>query len=121
MTVTLNSLNFSIVTNNDDMIQINVKKRSNCLPADIAQARWEMFFPGTRIPAVTKENSDITILDGAIKFLLEHTDTVDLIPGEYVHEPTIITVDGRIHTVTEGDLDLTPGIVTVRKILTDPP
>jgi archaellum component FlaG (FlaF/FlaG flagellin family) len=131
MTVTVSNLDFSIVTNNDDMVQINVNKRSDCLPASIASAKWEMFFPNTRTVAVVKENADIMIVDreidgeiypdAAIKFMLEHTDTIDLPAGKYPHEATIITEDGRIHTVTQGDFDLTAGFILVRRQFTPEP
>lgn len=131
MTVTYQNLDFSIVTNNDDMIQINVNKRSDCLPASVASAKWEMFFPNTRNVAVVKENVDIMIVDrtidgevyfdSALKFMLEHTDTVDLAAGLYPHEATIYTEDGRIHTVTQGDFDLTTGTVLVRRQFTPEP
>lgn len=134
--IILPSLNFSLVTNNDDMIQINPLKRSDGLPPSIQSAQWEMFNPGTRTAIVTKTGSDILIVPvtykgivypiGSVKFLIEHTDTAPdgppgLTPGEYPHELTVITTDGRIHTVTQGDIDLTAGIVTIRDILTPPP
>lgn len=134
--VILPSLNFSLVTNNDDMIQINCLKRSDGLPASVSSAKWEMFAPGTRTPVITKSGSDIIITSiiingvtyaaAAVKFLIEHTDTAPdgppgITPGEYPHELTIVTTDGRIHTVTEGDIQLTNGIVTIRDILTPPP
>lgn len=134
--VILPSLNFSLVTNNDDMIQINVLKRSDGLPAAVQAAKWEMFNPGTRDAIITKEGSDIIITSitvggvvypaGAVKFMIEPTDTAPLgppgiTPGEYPHELTITTTDGRIHTVTEGDMYLTAGTVTIRDILTPPP
>jgi hypothetical protein len=125
------TLNFSLVTNNDDMVQIDVNKSSDGLPASILSARWEMFAPGTRDAVITKEGSDVLIVDrtidgtlypdSAIKFLVEHTDTEDLGHGEYPHEATIVTTDGRIHTVTEGGVELMNGIVTIRNILTPPP
>lgn len=132
MTVVYNNLNFSIVTNNDNVVQIDINKMSDGLPASVGSAKWQMFFPGTTEPAVTKNNVDITLVNrtvagvlypnSAIKFTIAHTDTADFDNGKYPHEATIITTDGRIHTVTDqGDCCLPNGVVCVRKELTGAP
>lgn len=129
--ITLPGLNFSLVTNNDDMIQMNVDKKSSCLPASIQSAQWEMFAPGTRTAILTKNGSDIIIIDrtingilwpaSAFKFMIEKEDTVNLDLGYYPHEATIITTDGRVHTVTQGDILLMAGQVYIRDQYTPPP
>lgn len=136
MSVTVcNGLDFSLVTNNDDMVQIIVFKKSTKLPARLQSGKWELFprgaKPQTVPPILIKEGAEAFIVDvtvdgvvypdGGLQFFIEKEDSDDLDQGYYPHEATIITTDGRVHTVTMPDAELTNGKIFFRKQYTPPP
>lgn len=115
-----NPLDFSIITNNTDTVQVDVTKTSDGLPAvlDDTEIIVDIFPPNSNIAVVRIPDADITKITGGFQFTLTPTITKAWLAGDYTYEPVITFTGGGVHTVSNGDFDLTPGVIRVRRQLT---
>lgn len=127
MTLYVNTLDFSMVANNDMLIEtVAVDKLDGSLRSlTDASIKWQLFRPGTRSPLVTKSTDDgsITILDqitqkGRFKFQLNAADTFGFETGCYPHEAVVIDEEGNANTLTAGDQKVSAGNAFIRQELT---
>ena len=121
----MSSLDFSIVSNNNDTIQLNVLD-ANGQPVILTGTtpKWQMFDPTTGLPVVTKLSSQIAIVNSslgvanALAIAILPVDTIGLAQGYYPHEAVKTSSAGSAVTITDNDPILSYGIGFIRKQLT---
>lgn len=110
------NLNFTVITNDDNIILITLVGKYTQLPVvlDGASAVVTIYLPGTTTPVLEYTNATIVGHDG-LQFIIPHTDVASLSAGNYGIVIVVTMDDGSIHTVNNGDMDLTTGIMKVVK------
>ena len=107
-------LNFTVISNDDNFVQVSLTNILNGQPINIfgAEIEVDVYAPGTdSSPIITKSGVDITIGDGYFQFPLTNSDVQNLDPGNYPWIALITLVDGTRHTVNCGDIDQSTGII----------
>lgn len=104
-------LNFGVITNDDNIIQVNLTNTLTGLPITIESGVINFYLPNTdSLPVITKS----AILGiGNFLFQLSNTDIVDLPAGLYSWVAVVTLSDRTQHTVNCGDINLTTGIMRV--------
>lgn len=114
-------LDFTLITNDDNVIQVTLTNIINNQPIQIFGADIEVsvYAPDTdSAPIITKNGVDISIVDSSFQFTLTHSDVENLAVGLYSWVAIISLTDGTRHTVNCGDIDQSTGII---KIVRRPP
>jgi hypothetical protein len=107
-------LDFTVITNDDNIIQTNVTDEINMLPFDLsgASVTVNIYAPGTETnPIIMVEDIDIVLGTGQFQWPLTHAQVEGLASGHY---PWIALVDlpgGTQHTVSCGDINQTTGTI----------
>lgn len=109
-------LNFTIITNDDNIVQVSLTNIIDGTSIDISGAQIEvsLYAPGTEAPAILmKDGVDITIGVGFFQFPLTHSNVENLTPGLYPWVAIITLSNGTRHTVNCGDIDQSTGFIKV--------
>ncbi len=118
-------LDFEIVTNDDTLVELLIRKRSDQSAHNLtgAEITWRLFGPDGSV-LIEKAPDDITILDqtastGKIQFMIEQADSAALNTAYYPHEAVVVQTSQN-NTVTNGDDLLTAGRAYIRRQLKAP-
>ena len=104
-------LNFGVVTNDDNVIQVSLNNRITGQPITIKSGIINIYLPNTdSMPVITKT---VQVVNGSFQFGLTRTDISSLLPGLYAWIAIVTLADGTQHTVICGDRNLTTGIMKV--------
>lgn len=109
-------LDFTIINNDDNVIQVFLTNILTNLPIDIsgASAEVSIYAPGTNEPAILVLGVDnIVISQNYFTFSLAFADVSGLTAGNYPWVAILTLANGLRHTVNCGDIDLTTGVIKV--------
>lgn len=104
-------LNFGLITNDDNFIQVNLTNILTGQPVQISTVTISIYAPNTNSgPVLTPAGTPI---NGGFLFTISRASAQNLVPGLYSWIAIVMTTDNTYHTVTNGDINLTTGIINV--------
>ncbi len=108
-------LNFTLITNDDNTIQVALANIITGQPISLsgASAIVSVYQAGVSAPIIVKDNSEIMIVGNTLQFTLSHSDVINLAAGNYPWIAIVNLADGTQHTVNCGDINLSTGIIRV--------
>jgi len=106
-------LNFSIFNTDDNFIKINLTNIVTSQPISIVSGVLSIYAPNSISSSAPVLSPAVVPLSSGFQFTIPHTDAINLVPGLYSWIAIVTTIDGTIHTVTCGDINLSTGIIKV--------
>ncbi len=106
-----NLLNFPLITNDDNFIQVNLLNSLNAQLISPTAVAINIYAPNTTTPAILSPAA--ILITGGFQFSLPNSEVFALSSGEYSWVARVTLLDGTKHTVTCGDQNQTTGTITV--------